>query len=215
MEAGIAGITEAWRSTRNDLASNTFVKTIEAEGVHIPIRELHGQKWRPTKPIVECHLPRDFPCVLQIKSKVVLRQVFGIGIRLVERSYPPRQKVGHGRAGSHNRRPKSGNRSHIRYGPGKNHDAWSPGVRTRIQEAAAHAAAKSKLVGSTHHRQIVVHTEVRHGRGGDREVRRQTERKTGASHRSELRDVAEQIPDSHVSRTEVLCRNFVRAHAIS
>src|SRR4030095_3827876 len=85
VEALIAGIAKARRSTRYDLALDTFVKVIEAEGVHISIRELHRKEWRPAEPIVECQPTGDLPGVLKIEGEVILRQVFGIGIRLVKR----------------------------------------------------------------------------------------------------------------------------------
>src|SRR5262245_62631952 len=63
-EPGITRITEAWRGARNDLALDAFVEILQSEVVNVAVGESHRDERRPTKSIVQRHLPCRLPGVL-------------------------------------------------------------------------------------------------------------------------------------------------------
>src|SRR5215467_1568352 len=100
MESWIARERETGRRRWNRLALDSVIEVRETEVVNVTVLELHRHERRPTDSVIDGEFPRSFPRVLRIKRKVVLSQIFGIGVRLMKLRQFAGQKIGNRSAGS-------------------------------------------------------------------------------------------------------------------
>src|SRR5579883_1838912 len=68
VEAGIAGVSEAWRRVGNYRAFLVRVESGEAEVIQIALRESHRQERLPAKAVGHCEFRVDLPCILRVKA---------------------------------------------------------------------------------------------------------------------------------------------------